>query len=117
MSAAWKEVPFAPASGTKICASAEMTGAIKSFDLNGFPLLLVRSAEGLRGYVNACTHQFLPLDWRSDKVLSGDGSTIRCSNHDAGFDACTGQGKDGLGQGCALNPVPVVESGRTIRIL
>lgn len=105
---AWQSFPHAPPLGTRICASRDtpQTG-VKSFNLNGFPLILVASADGLRAYVNACPHQFLPLDWRSVAILSEDAETLRCSNHDAGFDACTGAGIDGLGQGCALDPVPV----------
>jgi len=105
---AWRDFPGAPAEGKRICSAdlVPQTG-VTSFDLDGFPILLVASAEGLRAYVNACPHQYLPLDWRSGNILSADGATLRCSNHDAGFDACTGQGVDGLGQGCALDPVPV----------
>lgn len=114
MSAAWKDFPGAPQPGARICASEDFTGKVASFDLNGFPLILVRAADGLRAYVNACPHQFLPLDWRSKNVLSGDGRLLRCSNHDAGFDACTGEGVDGLGAGCALDPVPLIEDGGAI---
>jgi nitrite reductase/ring-hydroxylating ferredoxin subunit len=105
---AWRSFPNAPAEGTPVCAMSEVprTG-VKSFDIDGFPLILVVSAEGLRAYVNACPHQFLPLDWRSDAILSGDAELLRCSNHDAGFDACTGAGLDGFAQGCALDPVPI----------
>ena len=114
---AWTTFPNAPAPGTVICPAADVpqTG-VKSFDLNGFPLILVASGDGLRAYVNACPHQFLPLDWRSENILSADGGVLRCSNHDAGFDACTGAGVDGHGQGCALDPVPVVVSGDQLKI-
>jgi len=105
---AWRDFPGAPPEGTRICAAEDLPGTgVASFDLDGFPILLVAASEGLRAYVNACPHQFLPLDWRSASILSADANTLRCSNHDAGFDADTGQGVDGLGQGCALDPVPV----------
>jgi nitrite reductase/ring-hydroxylating ferredoxin subunit len=105
---AWKSFPGAPGQGAVICAASDVPErGVRSFDLDGFPIVLVASAEGLRAYVNACPHQYLPLDWRSANILSPDGETLRCSNHDAGFDACTGAGIDGLGQGCALDPVPV----------
>lgn len=107
MSDAWQEFPGAPDPGTRICALGDIAGNSQGFDLDGFPLIIVRSADGLRAYVNACPHQFLPLDWRSDKIVSGDGKLLRCSNHDAGFDACTGQGVDGFGAGCALDPIPL----------
>lgn len=109
---AWASYPDAPAPATRICALRDVPQeGVRSIDLNGFPLLLVVSTDGLRAYVNACPHQFLPLDWRSARILSADGGLLRCSNHDAGFDACTGEGIDGLGQGCALDPVPIREEG------
>jgi len=114
---AWRDLPGAPEVGTPLCPASEVPqGGIRSLDLDGFPLLLVASARGLRAYVNACPHQFLPLDWRSSDILSDDGGTLRCSNHDAGFDASTGAGIDGLGQGCALDPVPVRIAGETLVI-
>lgn len=114
MAETWRDMPFAPAPGTEVCAGFD--GPVASFDLDGFPLVVVRSADGIRAYVNACPHQFLPLDWRSGNVLSGDGRVLRCSNHAAGFDAVTGQGIDGLGTGCALHPVPVEERAGCIVI-
>ena len=111
----WRKMPFAPDPGAVICAEADVKTTAQSHDLDGFPVLLIRSAEGLRAYVNACPHQFLPLDWRSPNVLSPDGKTLRCSNHDAGFDAATGAGLDGFGAGCALTPIPVaVRDGRIV---
>lgn len=114
---AWRDFPGAPALGTQICATADVPErGVKSVDLDGFPILLVPTPDGLRAYVNACPHQFLPLDWRSASILSEDGTVLRCSNHDAGFDAETGEGLDGFGQGCALDPIPIVVAGDAIRI-
>ena len=109
---AWRDFPGAPGAGARICRAVDVpVSGVASHDLDGFPVLLVASAEGLRAYVNACPHQYLPLDWRSGNILSADGATLRCSNPDAGFEAGTGQGRDGLGQGCALDPVPVHIAG------
>lgn len=114
---AWRDFPGAPEPGAALCAIAELPKAgVKSVDLNGFPVLLVASAEGLRTYVNACPHQYLPLDWRTANILSEDGERLRCSNHAWGFDACTGAGLDGGAEGCALDPLPVHMAGDTVRI-
>ncbi len=104
-------MPFAPAPGTRVCGINEFTGPVQSFDMDGFPLILVRAASGLRAYVNACPHQYLPLDWRSNSILSDDAKVLRCSNHEAGFDACSGAGVIGLGAGCSLDQVPITERG------
>lgn len=114
---AWQDFPNAPAMGARVCTAVQIpqTG-VQSFDINGFPLILVASAEGLKAFVNACPHQFLPLDWRSANIVSPDAQILRCSNHDAGFDACSGAGLDGHAQGCALDPVPVRLDGDTLVI-
>ncbi|MHA3977513.1 Rieske (2Fe-2S) protein [Halovulum sp. GXIMD14794] len=113
----WRGLPRAPQPGTLICAEDALPASgTLGVELDGFPLLLVRGATGLVAFFNACPHQYLPLDWRKSDVLSADGLTLLCSNHDAGFDAATGQGIDGHGEGCALVPVPVTLSGGEVRI-
>ena len=52
----------------------------------------------------------LPLDYRSNQVISADGALLRCSVHEAGFDLRTGLGVEGLGSDCALDPVPVQQT-------
>ncbi|MCT7378301.1 Rieske (2Fe-2S) protein [Chelativorans salis] len=108
----WKRYPKPPAEGTAICASSNVPeGGTYSIEVDGFPVLLARDNERLVAYVNACPHQFLPLDHRSSSVLSSDGRILRCTNHQAGFDLATGQGVDGFGAGCALDPIPIRENG------
>lgn len=117
MSDAWKTYPSAPAGGTVICPSAKVPeGGSASVDLKGFPLLLARKGGRLVAYVNACPHQFLPLDYRSSQVISADGTLLRCSVHNAGFDLLTGRGVEGPGSNCALDPVPVTEAAGDIFI-
>jgi nitrite reductase/ring-hydroxylating ferredoxin subunit len=61
----------------------------------------------VQAFVNACPHQYLPLDHRGDSILSADGTVIRCTNHGAGFCASTGHGVEGLGIDQQLDVVPV----------
>lgn len=103
----WQDWPRAPAPGTPICP-AEALKATASFDLAGFPLLLVRTADGPRGYVNACPHQYLPLDFRGPRVLSSDGTRLICTAHQATFDAGTGTLLCGPAD-AGLEPVPIRE--------
>lgn len=105
---AWTTYPNAPTVGTVICeVSAIPARGTRAFDLGGFPVLLVAGGWGLRAYVNACPHQFLPLDWRAERILSPDDALLRCSNHGWAFCAETGAGLEAAAQGCALDPVPV----------
>ncbi|MGR4069116.1 Rieske (2Fe-2S) protein [Billgrantia sp. C5P2] len=112
MAQAWQQYRSAPALGTRLVRLEELTsGDTYSLTLTGekgsFPLLLILLDDALLGYVNACPHQYLPLDQRGPRILSRDGEQLRCSNHDATFSSRTGEGLGGLGLGCALDPVPV----------
>lgn len=113
----WKSYRGAPTSGTKVCASSDVPeGGTHCLELDGFPLLLVRVGDVVRAYVNACPHQFLPLDHKGDKLISADKSTLRCTNHAAGFCVETGDGVEGLGVGECLDAVPILVSSGKIFI-
>ena len=72
-----------------------------------FPIVLVRKGDTVKAYVNACPHQYLPLNHRGDKLLSADGAILRCSNHSAGFSSDNGEGVEGLGIGACLDTIPI----------
>ena len=108
MTDAWKSYPGAPSEGTPVCPLDDAAeGTATCVEVGGFPLILLRHGDQARAFVNACPHQYLPLDHKSDRLLSVDGSVIRCSNHSAGFDAATGEGVEGLGLGACIDAVPV----------
>jgi nitrite reductase/ring-hydroxylating ferredoxin subunit len=109
---AWRSYRSAPAIGTVICSADAVPDlgtktVILESDRGSFPVILLRNGEAIRGFVNACPHQFLHLDYRSQSLLSADARIIRCSSHSAGFCATTGAGVEGLGIGVHLDPVPV----------
>lgn len=107
----WQTYPSAPVGGSFVCRASDVPeGGSFSVDLAGFPILLARQTGQLVAYVNACPHQFLPLDYRSNQVISADGALLRCSVHEAGFDLRTGLGVEGPGSDCALDPVPVQQT-------
>ena len=113
----WKDYRGAPEPGAPLASAAEVpVGATLCVTLGPFPVVIVRGEAGLRAFVNACPHQYLPLDHKGSKLLSADGRTLRCTNHSAGFDAGTGEGTEGLGLGCALDEIPIAESEGIIRV-
>lgn len=116
MTDAWKSYPGAPLEGAVVCPLESVAdGEATCVEVDGFPLLVLRRGNEVSAFVNACPHQYLPLNHKSDRLLSADGSKIRCSNHSAGFDAKTGEGVEGLGLGTCLDPAPVrVSRGRVI---
>ncbi|MEE9454711.1 MAG: Rieske 2Fe-2S domain-containing protein [Paracoccaceae bacterium] len=105
----YTDFPDAPASGVQICAVADIPkGGFLACMIGEFPVLVV---AGPKAYVNACPHQFLPLDHRGNEVIGADGTSILCTNHGASFDLETGAGTAGLGLGCELTPIPTCISG------
>ena len=115
----WTDLSTAPATGTVVAESDALT-KILALNVNSeagtFPVLLVRTGGELRGYVNMCPHQFLPLDHRSPRILSHDGAKLMCSMHAALFDARTGEGVAGAGLGCSLIDLPLREEDGWIAI-
>lgn len=108
MSEAWKNYPGAPDLGAELCqVEAIPNPETHCVLIDGFPLLLVRRGSMINAFVNACPHQYLPMNHKGDRMLSSDGNLLRCTNHAAGFDARTGHGVEGLGIGSCLDPVPV----------
>jgi nitrite reductase/ring-hydroxylating ferredoxin subunit len=69
-------------------------------------VLVVRRGAEVRAWRNLCPHHWLPLTYRSAKILSGDGLRLRCSNHGAEFSVEDGRPLD-TSLPCGLEPVPV----------
>lgn len=116
MSDAWRSYSSAPEEGALVCPASDVParGArclTISSPKGDFPLLLVRDGTGVRGFVNACPHQYLPLNYRSDAVLSADGQRLLCSAHGAAFDAVTGACLSGEAAD-GLDPVPLTEDAQ-----
>ncbi|RVV96844.1 (2Fe-2S)-binding protein [Mesobaculum littorinae] len=119
----WLDYSTAPPDGTFVCAASDLgdtPGAALALtvvsDRGRFPLILVRSPAGLRAYVNACPHQYLPLDHRGPQIVTSDGLRLQCTSHAAMFDIETGAGVGGPGLGCSLDPVPIRTQGQAVVI-
>jgi len=103
----WQEFPGAPALGTKICAVADIPcKGVLSVALGEYPVLVLKAGADIQVFVNACPHQFLPLDQRSSSVISTDGLRLMCSNHHAEFNISNGEGASGHGLYSCLSIVP-----------
>ena len=115
----WTDLKSAPAAGTPVARTEDVDGVVAltvETAAGAFPLLLVRLGDQVMGYVNVCPHQGLPLDFRSPRLLSQDGTKLMCSAHGAMFDAATGTGVSGEGLGCALIHVPLTEKSGQITV-
>jgi Fe-S cluster biogenesis protein NfuA/nitrite reductase/ring-hydroxylating ferredoxin subunit len=59
-----------------------------AFNRDGIDTLILRSAQGLRAYRNACAHQGLPLD---GGLVDAEAGTITCPWHGFCFDTDSGE--------------------------
>ncbi|MCG5237372.1 Rieske (2Fe-2S) protein [Xanthobacter oligotrophicus] len=80
----------APPAGAALAAASDLDAAgVLAVEIDSgagaFPVLLVNAAGGVAAFVNLCPHRDLPLTYRSTRVVSTDGTLVRCSNHDAAF--------------------------------
>ena len=109
----WHALPLAPAQGTSLGPLAAMADAsVREFQFGEgrrvFSMLAIRRGDQVRAYVNACPHVWLPLTFRSPRVLSMDGARLVCSNHYAEFAVEDGRAIAGpVEPGCALTRIPV----------
>lgn len=76
---------------------------------------LVRSGDQVRGYVDRCPHQGMPLAQKLDQYLTPDGSLINCSWHGALFRIEDGACVGGPCTGAKLTPWPVKVDGGIVR--
>lgn len=86
-------------------------------DYEALPVLVVRSGETVRAWVNACPHQGRPLCLPSGRTLVSEGQFIVCPFHGASFEVETGQCVGGPAGKSALKPIPVaVRDGKVIAV-
>ena len=113
MGAALQDGGHRGVSRTVLCALGDIDDpGGRGFVLDdGRRIFVIRRGARVHGYVNACPHQGVPLDWRPDVFLSVDKSVIQCSTHGAQFRIEDGECLAGPCLGSALRPVPVTVAG------
>jgi len=114
---AWTDYRTAPPAGTFVCDAdviATVHTVVVTSERGSFPMILLRDGDDLRAYVNACPHQYLPLDYRGTNLLSADGTKLLCTAHGASFDKRTGEVIQGAD--CGLDVVPIAIRGRDVII-
>jgi nitrite reductase/ring-hydroxylating ferredoxin subunit len=101
-----------PAPGTVLAELDEIPDpGARPCDHAGLPILVVRSGETVRAYVNVCPHQGRPLSLPSGKTLVSEGRYLVCPFHGASFDVATGACAGGPAGKAGLKPVAVTVSG------
>lgn len=96
---------LAPGAKLKLLVDIPNPGGAPADDPD-LPVLIVRSGDTVRAYINVCPHQGRPLCLPSGKTLVSEGRYIVCPFHGASFELASGECVGGPGGG-ALKPVPV----------
>jgi nitrite reductase/ring-hydroxylating ferredoxin subunit len=76
-------------------------------DYEALPILIVRSEETVRAFVNVCPHQGRPLCLPSGKTLISEGRFVVCPFHAASFDIDTGACVGGPAGKASLKPIAI----------
>jgi len=69
------------------------------------PIIVIRGAGGVCGYLNSCPHTGVRLEWRADDFFDAEGEHLQCATHGALFRSDDGLCVAGPCQGRNLIPV------------
>ena len=76
---------------------------------NTLDVLVIERGGVRRAYINACPHQFIPLETFPDWVFTEDREHLVCTGHGALFVPETGLCVEGPCEGDALTPLKILE--------
>lgn len=96
----------------RLCPGNEvLEGQSRGFDLLGRKqdtVFVVRQAGTLYAWRNSCPHiPGVPMAWRKDAYMNGDGTRVVCNAHGARFLPDSGLCVQGPCRGDSLTPVPL----------
>lgn len=116
---AWCDLPGAPASGSPVCALADLPdggGRMLRLGPAAFPLLVLRDGERCLGYVNRCPHFGVPLAQRDDQLILEPRRWVKCNTHYARFRWEDGYCDSGDCAGESLLAVPLMVTAGEVRL-
>ncbi len=109
---------LAPPAGTALKALDAVPdpgGAPAEYE--ALPILIVRSGQTVKAYINVCPHQGRPLCLPSGKTLVSEGRFVVCPFHGASFDIETGACAGGPAGKAGLKPIAVeVRDGQVVAV-
>jgi nitrite reductase/ring-hydroxylating ferredoxin subunit len=119
MSEAWKSERKPPASGTDLCAAADVADGKSRIVAFGsgwtaVEVIVVREGERVYGYINECAHMAVPLNLLDDYGVDTVKHRMVCDHHRASFRFADGYCVEGPCQGDALTAVPLAVRGERI---
>lgn len=121
----WYELPNAPAPGTALTAYQALSdGQVMMLSLpqdgamspqagdKPFRLLLLRSGQEIKAYVNRCAHFGVPLAAKQEQLIFRPHATISCNVHYARYRWNDGFCEYGDCEGESLMAIPVTVDGQ-----
>jgi nitrite reductase/ring-hydroxylating ferredoxin subunit len=108
----WRALPFAPPTGTRLCAAGEVPDGqgkeiVFGEGKDAFRIVLFRLGERVHAYHNCCPHFSLPLNYEPGLFHILGGGVLMCAHHTAMFRIEDGDCIDGPCAGARLTPVAV----------
>jgi nitrite reductase/ring-hydroxylating ferredoxin subunit len=105
----WRVLPFAPPSGTRLCAVADVSERGKEIVFgegkDAFRIVLFRVGQRVLAYHSCCPHFSLPLNYEPHLFHVLDGAVLMCAHHTAMFRLEDGECFDGPCSGARLTPI------------
>ena len=98
----------APAPGTVLKSLDDIPNPGGSpADYDALPIIILRTGETVKAYVNVCPHQGRPLSLPSGKTLVSEERFVVCPFHGASFDIESGACAGGPAGKSSLKPVAI----------
>lgn len=85
----------------------------KPVDLDDLPIVILRSGDAIRAYINVCPHAGRPLSLPSGKTLVKEGILV-CPFHGASFEVTSGHCVGGPAGKSTLKPIAIEIRDRDI---
>ena len=106
----WRVLPFAPPSGTRLCAVAEVSAGrgkeiVFGEGKDAFRIVLFRMGERVLAYHNCCPHFSLPLNYEPELFHILSDEVLMCAHHTAMFHLEDGECFDGPCLGARLTAI------------
>ena len=109
-------IPNVITSANLLCRSDSLVTGEKGFRFEvtawtrTYAAFVIRSTEGVAGFVNQCAHMALELDWSPGEFFDNDGQYLVCATHGALYDPKTGVCVSGACRGRPLRTLSTIES-------
>jgi nitrite reductase/ring-hydroxylating ferredoxin subunit len=124
---AWHALPHAPAPGTLLgqrdalqdgqVLMHQVFAANDSTQQHPFRILLLRSGQEVKAFVNRCAHFGVPLAARQEQLIYQPRQSLSCNVHYARYDWTDGHCQSGECDGESLSPLPlVVDANGELRV-